>query len=460
MPRRLSVPGLIVFLAGAAALFLEWRYSLLRTRMGVVGLGGLGATLGYLFGGLAAAVGAQQLVTAALAKQKANLLNRDRFYAPTAGRVFVVILIALFVGSFVGKSNPLLLVFSLMAPLLVFNGFISYTQLRRVRCEREPPPRAEAGRAVPVTVAMTGLRARLPVWMMTVTDRIDGPFAASGNGGPRMVEPLRPLVAFLKIPAGQTVRRTYRVRIPKRGRYRVGPLQIDTRFPLGLVERGLIVGEAADLLVHPRVGRVNAGWRRKLTRTREQAAGVSRRAGSFDDDFHRVRDYQTGDDPRAIHWATSARRGSLVVREFREARDRPLAVLVDLWTDGGKEADARAERALELAATLSVDHLRTSQRAGLYCCVAGADLQAWDSAERTDVGGLLDLMAVAEAGEGAPEATAALWRDRPNRDERVIWITSRAGGLSGPVLGGLELPPECQELESDEETAAAVAYFG
>ena len=452
MPRRLSVPGLIVLLAGVATLWLEWDVGFLRRRMTPVGLGGLGTTLAYLFGGLATAVGLQQLVTAGLKREKANLLNRDRFYAPVAGRVFVVLLIALFVGSFLGKSNPLLLVFSLMAPLLIFNGFISYTQLRRVRCDREPPERAEVGRATPVSVVLTGLRRRLPVWMMTVTDQIDGPV----GGDVRMLQPLRPTVAFLKIPAVASVRRTYRVRLPKRGRYRIGPLQLDTRFPLGLVERGLIVGETSDLLVHPRVGRVNAGWRKKLARTRAQSAGVSRRAGTFDDDFHRVRDYQTGDDPRAIHWPTSARRGSLVVREFREVRDRPLAILVDLWTDGSDDASQRVERALELAATLAADQTRGSQRSGLYCGILGVEHLTWDSAARTDIGGLLDQMAVARAGGGGDAGLlAATWRERPVRDERVIWITTRPGGL----IAAADVPPEMQVLEADEATAAAVAYF-
>ena len=451
MSRRLSIPGLVVFLAGVVALVGEWQFDLLRNRMAPAGFGGMGATLAYLFGTLAAIVGAQQLITAALKREKATILNRDRFYAPVAGRVFVVILIALFVGSFVGKSNPLLLVFSLMAPLLIFNGFISYTQLRRVRVGREPPERAEVGRAVPVSVTLTGLRRRLPVWMMTVTDQIDGP----EGGGPRMVAPLRPTVAFLKVPAGQTVRRTYRVRIPKRGRYRIGPLQLDTRFPLGLVERGLIVGETTDLLVHPRVGRVNAGWRKKLARTREQAVGSSRRAGSFDDDFHRVRDYQTGDDPRSIHWPTSARRGSLVVREFREARDRPLSILVDLWSDFSNESDERVERALDLAATIAADYARTSQRAGLYCGVLGSELTVWDAAERTDLGGLLDQMAVATPNTlAAPVGLFEAWDGRSARNERVIWITTRRGGVPPS-----EVTTDLQVLEADEPTAAAVAYF-
>ena len=446
---RVSVPGLLLLLSGAAALYAEWRFDYLRTRLSVASLGGLGATLAYLFGGLAVAVGGQLLLKQALGRRRATLLNRDRFYAPVAGRVFVVILIALFVGSFVGKSNPLLLVFSLMAPLLVFNGFISFTQLRRVRLEREPPDRAEAGRVTPVTVRMTGLRRRLTVWMMTVTDQIEGP----EGEGPRMKEPLRPAVAFLRIPAGQSVRRTYRVKLPLRGRYRIGPLQMDTRFPLGLVERGLIVGETRELLVHPRVGRVNPNWRKAINRKREQVAGVSRQAGSFDDDFHRVRDYQTGDDPRAIHWPTSARRGSLVVREFRESRDRPLAILVDLWSGDGRP-NADVERALELAATLASDHTRSSQRSALYVGVAGGEATAWDSSGRTDFGRLLDALAVVTPGGADAEALLAAWDARQTRDERLVWITTRPS----PVIP-VDAPPDMQVLTADEATAAAVAWF-
>lgn len=48
------------------------------------------------------------------------------------------------------------------------------------------------------------------------------------------------------------------------------------------------------------------------------ALGERRGQPSGQGDLRRLREYQVGDDVRSIHWASSARRGELVVREFSQ----------------------------------------------------------------------------------------------------------------------------------------------
>ena len=47
-------------------------------------------------------------------------------------------------------------------------------------------------------------------------------------------------------------------------------------------------------------------------------------------EFDEVRAYQPGDDPRTIDWRVTARRGRPHTKRFREERERPVLLLVDL----------------------------------------------------------------------------------------------------------------------------------
>ena len=509
--RRLSVPGLVVLLASIAMIAGEERLGLMQARVGPVG-----RTLIWVIGGCGALIGGQFVLAGLLpeliGRRGAGALVRNRFAIPREGWVAIGILITLFIGAMIGRNNTLLLVFALLAAPFILNGFATFTLLKRIDVARGLPARAEASRPVPVDVTLHNRRRWLPAWLMSVRDEVRG--VGVGAVGHDQTE-LSPQVTFLKVGGRGEQTLTYRLLLPERGRYAFGPAQLNTRFPIGLVERGLVLPLEGELLVHPRIGRLSASWRSRLRRGTEMATTRTRQAGSFDDDFHRVREYQQGDDPRAIHWPTTARRGELIVREFRESRDRPLAVLVDLWRDdlpeprgparpdeppeqsepsepsetfvdwlagrgdrawrrltsGSKRlpdetaapdiADARVELALDLAATLCVDHLKSSQQSHVYCAVAaggGGQPSAWDSSTWADLTGLLDHLATVEphrddAGELAP-ALVARWSQRRRRGEQVVWITTRPGDQ--PPVG---LPADAIVLPVDLDALADIVTF-
>ena len=84
------------------------------------------------------------------------------------------------------------------------------------------------------------------------------------------------------------------------------------------------------LIVHPKLGKLTRNWAHIA---RENASGGQRmqRRGFLEGEFHGLRDWRPGDSRRWIHWRTSARRGSLVVRQFEQRRSEDLAILLDLW---------------------------------------------------------------------------------------------------------------------------------
>ena len=194
----------------------------------------------------------------------------------------------------------------------------------------------------------------------------------------------------------------------QRGRYHLGPIYVSTRFPLGLVERGLVLDVPDEILVvYPRLGRLSATWRQKYLIANESVQQRDSVPGPFDDEFHGIREFRWGDNPRAIHWRTSARQNSVMVREFRQSRNRSLIVLLDLYqpqqpTNVDRE---RVELAVSLAATICVDQCQYSRDAKLSVLIAGHHVTRWQGNGRTTgLTSLLELLAVAEAGPSSDVA--------------------------------------------------------
>ncbi|MBI4521570.1 MAG: DUF58 domain-containing protein [Gemmatimonadetes bacterium] len=80
-----------------------------------------------------------------------------------------------------------------------------------------------------------------------------------------------------------------------------------------------------------------------------------------------LREYEVGDDVRAIDWNVTARRGQPYVKQFVEERELTAVLVVDVSgsKDFGTGARANAEIALELAAVLALSANRNNDRVAL-----------------------------------------------------------------------------------------------
>ncbi|MEC9486410.1 MAG: DUF58 domain-containing protein [Prosthecochloris sp.] len=84
-------------------------------------------------------------------------------------------------------------------------------------------------------------------------------------------------------------------------------------------------------------------------------------------EFSHVREYEWGDDVRAIDWNTSARRNRLHVKQFAEERERVLFLAVDCSASMmyGSRQRLKRELAAEAAALLGFSALMNNDRVGL-----------------------------------------------------------------------------------------------
>lgn len=233
--------------------------------------------------------------------------------------------------------NLITLFACLLVAMVGWNAYLAWRQLGRVRVRRldDEPPFAQTPWRWTVQVVNT---AKQPARGLRVQ--------AGGDDGPR--------VFFDELPPGQTAVLSTEVVFPRRGRLPEGPLRISSGYPLGLAQLGRQAGEGRNLIVLPQLGVLQRGALRALLRWQAGGAGHAlsrgRRHPAAHALFHGLRAYVPGDNPRTIHWRTSARRGEPTVREFEDIPEDDLTLIVAARRT---EVDPAAlERLISFAATV------------------------------------------------------------------------------------------------------------
>ncbi len=251
--------------------------------------------------------------------------------------------------------NLYFLTFGMMVCLLIAGIALSEIGLAGLRVKRVLPPAVHAGTPYLMGITLENTKRRLPAFSIEVEDLIEG-------------RPIEKRCYFLKLPAGRQQETAYRHTMARRGRYRLSGFRLATKFPFGLVQRARAVADDDDLWVYPALAPVSPALLRGLP---GRAAAGPDVAPSRQGEFRELRAYRPGDEPRDIHWRSSARRGVLLVREMEDEQSRQATVVLD--NDPALAGDAAAfERAVSQAAGLCVELSRRGFSVAL--AVRGGDV--------------------------------------------------------------------------------------
>jgi uncharacterized protein (DUF58 family) len=208
---------------------------------------------------------------------------------------------------------------------------------RRVHLEvdRVVPTRLSAGQHG--RVMLRSVTTAATPWI-SLTESVDG-----GRRAARFV--MVPLAAGTEVEAG------YRIPTERRGRHVVGPTLLTLADPCGLVRRSWIVAGATEILVRPRVFDVGAPHRGGGGEPAERASGPRIPVVEALGEFLALRDYEPGDDPRRVHWRSTARRGDLLVRVDEAPAPGRVVILFD--TRDAVHDEASFEVAVEAVASIA-----------------------------------------------------------------------------------------------------------
>ncbi len=233
--------------------------------------------------------------------------------------------------------------------VLVAAGFVCWPP--RMNVDRHfAPPTVTAGEAAVAIAEVTNL-SRLPTPPVTVVDCLGGADVALevrglGAGGAALVRYALPTV--------------------RRGRLALGPLCVVRSDPFGLFRRLQVHGGADVLWVHPPLHRM-APLPSGVVMDLDGPVTDSATAGSVT--FSALRDYVVGDDRRQIHWRSSARLATLMVRQHVDTNEPRATIVVD--TQASRWVGEVFEEAVAVAA--SAAHALSNQGHAVSVLIVGED---------------------------------------------------------------------------------------
>jgi uncharacterized protein (DUF58 family) len=261
------------------------------------------------------------------------------------GKYFVGISLGVGFAAINTGNNLLYLLLGMLLSLIIASGIMSEMSLRNLAVTRQPPTRIHARRPFLMGIGLANGKRRLPSFSVEVEDLVAH-------------KPLDKKCYFLKLPAGRLQHTSYRHTFPRRGRYTYSGFRISTKFPFALFRKSRLVELTTEVIVFPQLAQLGHAAPPRARVAGLEAQGRKGRQG----DFHGLREFRDGDDPRDIHWRSTAKAGRTLVREHEEEAARRVTIYLDNALPAGEAcpdelAKDGLERAISLCASLAADYL-------------------------------------------------------------------------------------------------------
>ncbi|HKJ92366.1 MAG TPA: DUF58 domain-containing protein [Longimicrobiales bacterium] len=262
-----------------------------------------------------------------------------RLYFTRGGGFFTAGAFAIGLAAINTGDNLLYLLLGAMMGFIAVSGWLSEQVVRGIEVRALPPHAATAGTPTRIGYEVRNRKRWMPSYALEVIEpdggRAYSPVVRAGHDGVVRAQ------------------RTF----DRRGVYRLEAVTLATSFPFGLFIKTRDVDVRGEVVVWPRrdrpVREPATGGRK--ARRHGQLAGEA--AGSRGE-FRGLREYRPGDDPRDVHWRSSARLGLPLVREYERDAGQTVWLCLDLRTDDEDAADLAAETVAALANRAAQRHER------------------------------------------------------------------------------------------------------
>jgi len=237
----------------------------------------------------------------------------------------------------------------------------------------------------------------------------------------------------------------YRIDPGERGDWETGSLYIRYRSPLGLVERWARAPLTQTVRVYPTL-RTTEEQQIFLARSRQIDLQLRQaRQRGLGRDFESLRDYREGDELRDVCWTATARRGSLITRQYQTERSQPVWIVLDcgrlmrsrhLRQGEPESGHSKLDHACSTAVALAQLALYSGDRVGLLAYGQSIQQRLLPGRGAAHLRQLIELLAQVKVETSEADhlrATAVLNRLQPRRS-LILWVTDLAETAMRPEV--------------------------
>ena len=143
--------------------------------------------------------------------------------------------------------------------------------------------------------------------------------------------------------------------------------------------------------------------------------------------FDEVREYQPGDEIRAIDWNVTARLGTAFVKKFTEERELTVLLVVDVSASGnfGSVSQSKRELAAEVACLIAFSAIRNNDKVGLLLFTDSVELYIPAKKGRSHTLRLIrEILFFEPQGRGTDPALALNYLNRVITRRAVVFFIS------------------------------------
>lgn len=222
-------------------------------------------------------------------------------------------------------NNLLYMILACLMGILLVANLLAEWNLRGLRIERQMPSELFAQQPARGRIIIHNSRRMGTAWTLLVTDRVQGVREPVAQG------------RMLRIPPGEKRNLFLSWSFHNRGDAMLRKIRVESSFPFGLVLRWRELDEPIDLLVYPAPA---------LSILSPSTAGMSQgnnapQKQSRTGELKGMREYVPGDPLRDVHWPTSARTNTPMIR-MRNGHESSLALVTVDPTKPREEAISQA----------------------------------------------------------------------------------------------------------------------